>query len=1183
MSNNTFNRAIFGPHNHPRSLDSGNTPEEFIRSAAVDFGRKAIAITDHGDMGAIIQLDEFSKILAQKGIDIKVVPGLEAYVLPAEWDTAKTYYHITLHFPNTAAYVEASKLSRNSADRAVMKGGEYKNLMTWEELKSLSGKVVISSGCMVSPVGRNFVNNNSENSERYFKELQQIAGEGKFFAEVFPYEVAKSWVKSDKKTGAEGYFKANAPSDCCPDGRLQVSLNNWIFHLAKKYKVPEIISEDAHFAKEDQKIIQDIRINKTGQKNWIMSDANCLHTTEWLYNEFKRIHPDVVNDTVFNNWIDNGEKMLEHYKGIDLRFKPNLPRIVVDRSELKKLDIDVGINNEGKETVTLQTDDDYVTYTMAKLVDNGRIDFSNSIYSDRINRELAALYYNGQVNLAPYMLFLTKVVDWCKKNDVLVGPGRGSAAGCLISYGLGITQVDPIKEDLLFERFFDASRVSEGLADIDMDFSDREKVTDWLQQEFGSKFSFLGTFSNFKTKTVLKDIDRFLNGVVSPEVENVCKYVDTNPTADEVQFLLGYTDSDGVHHEGEIDKNKQLRDFLNTHPKHNEYLFQLAGICRQMGVHAAGVIISEDDVQDFIPMTKVAKKTVTAVQPKYIEKLGGIKFDILGLSTLMDIQKTLTLVKTRHDVDLDPWDLPNDQRCWDELVKDQSAIFQLHTVTVKPGVIGMRPNSIQQASILTALYRPGAMDAPSEYPGLTMEKVFIKRWNKELPVKYIHDDLKNYIGETAGVYVFQEQAMKTVHELGGLTMAETNQFRKAISKKNSDALNKLLAKVKINLINDRNWSEDQVNLLVDQLKASGLYSFNKSHSVAYCYIAYACLFLRTYFPMEYWSSVLSNASKEDLIEFWNFQKKIVELPRLNQSTDRFEIIKKIENGVEIEKLLAPISLIQGLGEKTEEKLLAERPYVSLEDLIKRSGANRKVLYSLALSGLVDDFFKLDDTVYDKLNALEEAISTAKKIKKVAVSSEYLNTTLLKEYLTQKKVFKAFIGDVDGATESYLSEYESEYSNIMSITSGVMIFNVDNRQYILKKSKTFLNEKESSGNYAYPCLIKSSKEKVFFHEGKKKTMLTLEVDIGDKTVDMAMFPKWGKVHYNEPEMTERKFKDTFGLIFLYYKGGGKYSVTDFLNLNNGDKIDFKRKSGHEDDIVIELEQDISVDDLDYKEV
>jgi len=1541
------NKTIVGPHNHVSgSLDSGNSTQDFIRSAAKDFGRTAIAITDHGMMSALLEAHDFSKELKKKeNINITIIPGIEIYLqpdhddpslIPNEKGTVKAeYYHLTMHFSDFNSYLDGSKISKTSYDRSIWKGGELKPLWTWDELRSMSGKVTLTSGCMISPVGKNFMNNRKEVSERYFKRLKDIAGPGKFFAEILPYEVSKNW------NGKTKTFDPIPPTECCPSGKLQVDVNKWIFHLSKKYNVPVIISEDAHYAKEEDKMLQDClsagtiittdnglkkiedvkvgdrvlsnsgkmnlveatrglyskknkvqismsrknnfvemtedhlvlakkmkkksfksrrvdfeseepqwvqakdltldhyvytpkvnlpsgngayfdfsdflinnleddnrssvrnnldgstrlypiktkisdtdaymlglflgdgyskngkdtvfvidtknvkavgylkslaanlgdlrvsknkaghkgidvysiggghfsrwlkknfynndlknipidiffsltkkqqdmfvyglydadgrknedylsivlsapqpigimslwalsrglifkndnrsgtetirggvkcytkptysiyfntfysnkfceiigekydyvrvtnrinyhtietsegfyrricyvkkniinqvpvydlqvgndnnfvaegfivhncRINKDGKGTWKMSDANCLHSTEWIYEEMLRLHPEEVNENMFEKWVDNSYDMLGNFKSFEPKFEFRLPKIVIDKS------ITQPSGNIVIEKQELSTDDELLNYTMELVQNKKIIDLGNEIYFDRLMREIDALYYNGHTNLARYMLFLNKVFDWCKVNDVTTGPGRGSAAGSLLAYALGITAVDPIIEDLSFERFFDATRIVDGLADIDSDFSDRSKVVDMLKAEYGDSFAYLGISSTFKTKSILKDVDRYLYGEVRKETEQICKLIPhTGQGLNELDFLNGHTDADGIYHEGFIDSNDSFKYYLNNNPQHYDFLMKMTKLPRQMGRHAAGVIISDIPVQEFIPMMKVSDEPTTQLMPKWVEKSGGVKYDILGLSTLEDIRVALNLVKKRHGYDIDPWKIPDDPEVWNAITEDPTTVFQFHTETIRPGLRSMKPQSVQEAAILTSVFRPGAMDAPSEEPGMTMADMFLFRWNNRQYVKYIHEDMKPIIESTVGVIVFQEQSMRIVHELGGLTMPETNQFRKAISKKSGDVLIKLLHKVKENLL-DKGWSEDQVNSLVEQLKASGKYSFNKSHAISYSYVARACGFLKLYFPIEWWTAVLTNASKEDLIKLWPRVCNVVKMPDINLSTDQFQIV---EDGDQ-EKILAPINFINGVGTSAISQILEFRPFTSLRDILERTALNRGVMFKLILSGTLDRFFKEGMNDIEKMQEyLNVRADVLGKKNPETVPEEYRNLTPIKEYLLMKSVYKVYFDNLENIVVPFLVNREV----LIEGEQGVLMFEGANLGQKLHITPDYLQQSIDEGYYIDGTVvgfISSMEEKAY--DNKKKKMMIMTVEIGDKAYEFIKFPDWGKDNHG----LDKSIEDGICLFVISKKSddGAPIVVKQLLPIEN---INFLKDAAEE---------------------
>ena len=1075
---------IVNPHSHPLSLDSGNSVKQFIKSAAKDFGRTAIGITDHGTIGAIIEAHEYTKELKKKeNLDITIIPGVELYLLPDD-DSGAAYYHVTVHFQDFPAYLEACKLSKPSYDRAVNKGGELKALTTWQELEGLSGRVTLFSSCMVGAVQQPFIRGHKDVSEKNFLRLKAIAGPGRFFAEIFPYEVSKDW------NGKTKQFVPKAPTECCPSGKFQVDCNEWIFHLAQKHGVPTVVSEDAHYAHEEDKFIQDCRLNKNGKGTWKMSDANCLHQSDWLFNELSRLHPAHITEKTFNEMIDNSYAMLGNFKNFEPKFKPSLPKVIVENRELT-------------------SDDELVSHVLGLIVKKNRIDLRDPVYAARIDKELKQLAYNGKVNILPYFLVLNTIIDFCEENEVLVGPGRGSAAGCLLSYALGIVSTDPIIEDLSFERFFDVTRVEEGLADIDTDFSDRTKVVDFIKSFWGDKFAYLGIATTFKTKSALKDIDRFLNGEVRKVTEEVCKKIPGSPQGStEEEFLRGFTDADGNYQTGELENNEALRDYLNEHPKAAEFLFKMVGIVRQMGRHAAGVLIADKPIHEFIPIMQVSKEPTTQLLPKWVEKCGGIKYDILGVNTLEDIRICLKHIKQRHGISIDPWKIKDDPDFWEAAINNPVTVFQLHTATVREGLQTMRPKNVQEAAILTSVFRPGTMDAKSdEDPTKNMSDIFLERWTGKRAVKMIHPDLEPILGPTKGIVVYQEQIMRIVHELGGLTMPETNKLRKAISKKEGDDLKKLLQKVKEWLIIGKGWNEAQAESIVSQMKASGRYCFNKSHAVAYCYIARACAYLKHYYPIEWWTAVLSNSSDEDLQANWQHNASITLPPNINTSAAQFSILPS-------EQILSPLSLVKGVAAAVMSELLEKRPFASLEDMLRkvdRRIIHKGVMLKLILSGTLNQFFPTDAGDVEKMQiflntkAIIEGSSSPE-----TVPDEYRNLTPLKNFLIKKSVFKVYTEHL-----ASIAILKLEAMGIASrVTEGAnsWVVNVKNDYYgngrrsivSLSRLGEFI-ESDKAHRFAVIAYITKTEEKPYADNKKNRLIVNAEID--NKSFEFIKWPGW----------------------------------------------------------------------------
>jgi len=745
-----------------------------------------------------------------------------------------------------------------------------------------------------------------------------------------------------------------------------------------------------------------------------------------------------------------------------------------------------------------------------------------------------------------YFLVLNTIVDWCAENDVLVGPGRGSAAGCLLAYALGLTFVDPIKEDLSFERFFDVTRVEDGLADIDTDFSDRNKVVDFIKERWGDCFAYIGTGTQFKTKSSLKDIDRYMYGDVRPETIEVCKYINTSPQGQsEEDFLRGHTDKDDVYHEGELETNMQLRKYLNENPKSLEALFKMIGIQRQMGRHAAGVLIANKPIHSFMPVRKISGEWTTQLLPKWVEHCGGVKYDILGVNTLEDIRLCINLIKKRTGKVIKPWEIEDNVEFWEAAINNPVTVFQLHTETVREGLQTMRPKNVLGASILTSIFRPGATDAPSdEDPTKVMSTIFLERWTKKRKIKYVHKDLEPYLEMTVGVITWQEQIMKIVHELGGLSTVETNKLRKAISKKTGDALIELLQKVNKTLVNERKWTKEQAHAIIEQMKASGRYSFNKSHAMSYCYIARACAYFKYYYPMEWWTAVLTNADKDDLRSYWHHVSDIILPVDINESSGEFTLLTKKGNK---EYILSPLSMIDGIGPAVMEEILKKRPFKSFDDFlerINRSVVNKRVVLKLIFGGALAQFFDKSIPDFEKMQMyMHKKAKLEGKKNPETVPEEYRAMTPLKKYLLKKSVFKVYNGNLREIAIPKLESMKLISKPFSNAKSWIFNHNSSRR----RPKKPFIDLKrysqiiESDDAHEFAIIGYLAKTKDHKYSNKQKTMLKIQFEVQDRMLNLVKWPPYKKNHHG----IKVDLDETVCIIVMSKRKGSDAFVDDII--------------------------------------
>lgn len=1024
-------KQLINPHSHSdHSLDGAATVKQIVERN-INLGATHVALTEHGNMNSAMEL--YTTSLSH---GIKPILGIEAYLVnpyieeyveayKAAYKAGKyktrakveqkieeeikkkamhvSYLHVTIHFKDAWAYKYFSGLSVKMWSRAIQKYDELKPMITMEELAGASGHITITSSCMKGPV-QNFLISSRDGiikpdikkAEQMYLTLKEIAGQGNFYVEVFPHKVTHEWQKPEidhasKKIVKPGFFKPNECTCENPDGDLQKPLNQFLVHLAQKWGDKPIISLDSHFAVPSQKVIQDARLGN-GQEAWKFHENYYILSSEEAVSKLKETLG--ITDKIAEEWIENSYEWASNFDHFKLETSK-------DRWILE--------NNPEEFMSRLKT-------TIDKY---GRMDWSNTEMLERLKYEISVLSNNGKINLLPYFSTVEDIANFCRKNHVLINV-RGSAGGSLLLYLIGVSSVNPLKHGLSFERFLTEGRIKANtLPDADIDVSDQSKVFNYLKEKYGDRVCRLSTDTLLKIKSSIKDAERAVLGFTRSETEKLCGKLPTPPQGtDDKKFVFGYVDDYGVHQKGLLESNDDLKKYSKDNPEIWEMVSEMLGIQRQKGTHACGVIITDKPVTDYMPIIKISDQWVTAYSPKSIESAGGVKYDILGLNTLRDIQACLDEIKTRHNIEINPWDLPMDDRCFEEFANGNTvSIFQFDTPTVRPYLISIKPKSIDDLAAITALCRPGTLDAPSgEEEGETLAELYVKRSKKEKNTRFIHPDMANITGETMGIQLYQEQTLKIYRDIGGFSFEEAEAVRRGIGKKDEVVLSestKRLQKVCL----ENGWTLGQVQLLIDQIMASARYSFNKSHAISYAYVAYACMYLKVNYPLEWWKSILSNADKDEVAtKFWRYVQDIVVLPDVNKSTETFEIIDG--------KLMAPLSLINGVGEKTYKEIIQHTPYSSIKDFAEKHFSKQEgekavrrpvhtgIVLKLIAAGALDSMFREGMTIEDKIADFNAAKALAKDTTKIeSVPEEYHNITDLGRYLVRKKVVSIYSADL----------------------------------------------------------------------------------------------------------------------------------------------------------------------------
>jgi len=709
--------------------------------------------------------------------------------------------------------------------------------------------------------------------------------------------------------------------------------------ISKETGIPRVATNDAHYAKKEHWEAHDVHICIGMQKEF--DDTSRM-----------RYEP-------FNYWLKTQEEMEELFPNDDEVFENT--SAIADRCDVEIIFGEYHLP-KFKIPEEYENEDDYLRYLTYEGMKD-RFETITDEYRDRIDLELSVI---AQMGFAGYFLIVQEFVNWAKDNDIPVGPGRGSAAGSLVCYAIKITDIDPIPYDLLFERFLNPERVS--MPDIDIDFDDerRQLVIDHIKDEYGhDSVCNIITFGKMKSKGVLRDVGRVL-GIQLSEVDEIVKMFDGTG---EKNLKLA------------IENNKEFKDKSEENRQYKK-LFDIAlileGNHRQHGVHAAGVLIAPGDLTNYLPIQKGKEGiTVSQYDMKCIDDIGLLKADFLGLRNLSVIDRTVKMLKVKG-VDLDIHNIPMDDKKTFELFGEGKTIgvFQFESEGMRKHLAHLKPTTLEDLVAMNALYRPGPMD--------NIES-FIKRKHGVEEIVYQHPLVEPILKNTYGIIVYQEQVMQVGQAVGGFSLGKADLMRRAMGKKKLKILEEMRAEF------NEGASKHQINTklsneIYELLIKFASYGFNKSHSVAYAYLAYQIGYLKAHYPAEFMAANLtSEMGDSDRVII--LSKEVSELgmellpPNINYSQVHF---KPEDNGIRF-----GLNAIKNVGKNAAQNVVdtcqEKGPFNSffkfVDELDLRT-ANKKTLESLVAAGAIDD---CEGTRSQKFNAIDEAVKHAKKLQ------EELNT------------------------------------------------------------------------------------------------------------------------------------------------------------------------------------------------
>lgn len=881
-------------HSHYSLMDGLCTPYELL-SAAKDLGQTALAITDHGTLSSHRDMQ-----IAAKELGMKPILGLEAYISATDRfdkrdvkkrdDNTSVYNHIILLAKNQAGLKNLQIMS----ELAWTEGYYHKPRIDMDLLDTYGDGIVVLSGCMTGLIAKSIDKGNEDKAREYTAWLKNRFGDD-FYMEIQPHN--------------------------------SVELNYKLLAIADEYGVKPVVTSDAHFATPDQRELEEILlIISTKPKMAQDEDYDSVKKKKNIFDKLNHLYPDrpisfEEIDVYLQNRTDIEKSMLK--QGID--------RTDIYESTLE-ITSKIGEYEfyEGLEMLPKPKND--ANDELRKLCEEALEKLAvldtayGTDYSERLEEELKVI---KDKDFASYFLVVGDMVGWAKAQDILVGPGRGSAAGSLICYLLGITDVDPIKYDLLFFRFINPER--DDFPDIDTDFMDRRRgeVKEYLRTKFTHVAS-ISTFQYFKDKGVVRDVGRAL-GVPLGEINKALKGIETFE---------------------DLESNPNADWFRDKYPEVMRYASMLRGKIRGVGMHAAGVVVANQPISNYVPIETrkdpddnvSGRIPVVGYDMSQAADIGLIKLDALGLKALSVIKDTLDTIKARERKEIDLHSLPlNDPEVFKDLSQGYTrGVFQAEATPYTNLLIKMGVDNFEDLVASNALVRPGAMN--------TVGGAYVNRKKGTEMVEYVHPIMQDFTRNTYGVIIYQEQVMQACVHLGGMTWAEADKVRKIIGKK-KDAREFDLFRDKFVEGASKNISKEDAEHLWHDFEAHAGYSFNRSHAVAYSMLSYWTAWLKHYYPLEFIYSILKNEKEKDarteyLLEAKRLGIKIL-LPHVNESESGFSI-----QGTAIRFGLGDIKFI---SDNIASKIIANQPFKSYEHLLevsqtKGSGINARAIESLNMIG-----------------------------------------------------------------------------------------------------------------------------------------------------------------------------------------------------------------------------------------